>query len=129
VDSDDMRFELVASSLRADSGDLKAFSEALATKLEGALPDRCTVVRKGGGFFSGPKRVERITVDLGDLQYQLVVDGGRVEPSRGKAVRGIVLKTERLLLEQWIDDLSRQLTSEAQESEQARLSLERLLGT
>jgi hypothetical protein len=39
-----------------------------------------------------------------------------------------VLKTERLPLDEWIDDLSRALTEEAQRSEQARLALQRLLG-
>jgi hypothetical protein len=43
-------------------------------------------------------------------------------------VRGIVLKTEQLPLDGWIDDLSRDLTDQAQNSEQARLALGRLLG-
>jgi len=34
-------FEMVAASLRADSADLRTFVEALAAKLEGALPGRC----------------------------------------------------------------------------------------
>src|SRR4051812_21484898 len=99
-----MTFELVASSLRADVGDLKAFVEALATKLEGAIPDRTVVERKGGGLFSKTKRVQHISVDMGDVRYELQVDGGRVEPSRCKAVRGIVLKSERVPLDDWIDD-------------------------
>jgi hypothetical protein len=39
-----------------------------------------------------------------------------------------VLKTERLPVDEWIEDLSRQLAAEAQRNEQARLALERLLG-
>ena len=35
---EDPGFELVAASLRADATDLAAFVEALAVKLEGALP-------------------------------------------------------------------------------------------
>jgi hypothetical protein len=125
---EDLGFELLASSLRADAGDLKAFMEALATKLEGALPSRTSVERKGGGFFSKEKRVHQIFVDMGDTRYALKSDGGRVEASRGRAVRGIVLKTEQLPLDEWINDLSRVLTDEAQRSEQARMALERLLG-
>lgn len=125
---DDMGFELVASSLRADTGDLKVFVEALATKLEGAMPDRTKVQRKGGGLFSKEKRVSRISVSIGNNQYDLVADGGRVQASKGTAVRGIVLKNELLPLDGWIDDLSRELSQEAQQSEQARLALERLLG-
>lgn len=125
---EDMGFELLASSLRADTGDLKAFVEALAVKLEGALPDRTQVERKGGGLFSREKRVGRISVQMANNRYELVADGGRVQASRGTAVRGIVLKNELLPLDQWIDDLSRELSIEAQQSEQARIALERLLG-
>ncbi len=128
LESDSFGFEVLASSLRADAGDLKAFMEALATKLEGALPSQTTVTRRGGGLFSGSKRVDRIMVDLGDYRYELQSSGSRVQPSRSKAVRGIVLKTEQIPLDEWIDELSRQLTAEAQRSEQARLALERLLG-
>jgi hypothetical protein len=125
---EDLGFELLASSLRADSGDLKTFMEALATKLEGALPSRTTVERKGGGIFSKEKRVHQIFVEMGETRFALKTDSGRVECTRGRAVRGIVLKTDQLPLDEWINDLSRVLTDEAQRSEQARMALERLLG-
>ncbi len=128
MESDSFGFEVLASSLRADAGDLKTFMGALASKLEGALPSQTTVARRGGGLFSGPKRVDRISVDLGEFRYELQMVGARVQPSRSKAVRGIVLKTEQVPLNEWIDELSRQLTAEAERSEQARLALERLLG-
>jgi hypothetical protein len=124
---EDFGFELLASSLRADAADLNVFAEALATKLEGALPGHTTVDRKGG-LFSKAKRVRHVTVDLGESRYELSADGGRVETTRCKTVRGIVLKTERLPVDEWIEDLSRQLAAEAQRNEQARLALERLLG-
>lgn len=125
---EDIGFELLASSLRADATDLKAFTEALAVKLEGALPGQTSVERKSDGFFSKTKHVHRIVVDMGDTRYELNRQGGRVQTLRGKSVRGIVLKTEQLPLDQWIEDLSRDLTEAAQSSEQARLALERLLG-
>ena len=125
---DDLGFELLASSLRADAGDLKAFTEALAVKLEGALPNQTRVERKSSGLFSKVKQVHHLSVDMGDQRFELTADGGRVQATRCKAVRGIVLKTESLPLDQWIDELSRQLTAAAQQSEQARLALERLLG-
>jgi hypothetical protein len=127
-DVEDIGFELLASSLRADAADLNAFVEALATKLEGALPTQTVVERKPTGLFSKTKRVHRISIDMGNTRYDLVADGGRVQAGRGTAVRGIVLKTEQLPLDRWIDELSRELTEEAQRSEQARIALERLLG-
>jgi hypothetical protein len=127
VESDDLDFELVASSLRADSRDLKTFVEALAVKLEGALPGQCFIERRGGGLFSREKHVHRIQVMLGDQRFELSADGGRVETTCAKAVRGIVLKTESVPLDEWIDRLSRGLAEHAQTSEQARIALERLL--
>lgn len=120
-------FELLAASLRADSGDITAFTEALAVKLSGALPGQ-TVVERKGGLLSREKRVRRMTVDLGDQRYDLEVAGSRITPRVCRVVRGIVLKTDEVSLEQWIDDLSRRLAQEAEHSEQARLALERLLG-
>jgi hypothetical protein len=127
VDQDDMQFELLAASLRADTRDLKTFVEALASKMEGALPAQTNVERRGGGLFSKEKRVHRIQIRLGDMRYELVAEGGGVETSRARAVRGIVLKTEQVPLTDWVDDLSRVLAEAAQNNEQARLALEQLL--
>ncbi len=124
---DDPGFELLAASLRADSGDVKGFTGVLAEKLQAALPAQTRVERKGG-LLSREKRVSHIVVDLGDQQYQLQHSGGRLIPAVSKVVRGIVLKTEEVSLDEWIDGLSRRLADEASRSEQARLALERLLG-
>jgi hypothetical protein len=124
---EDPGFELVAASLRADANDLRAFAEALAVKLEGALPGHTRVERKGG-LLSRGKPVQAIAVTFGELCYRLDVDGGRLDPSRQKAVRGIVLHTDRLGLDEWIDGLSRELTAVAAASEQSREALARMLG-
>ena len=128
MEQDGMQFELLAASLRADSTDLAAFTEALAAKLEGALPGQTELQRKGGGLFGGPKRVSKIGVQLGDCRYELRFEKQGIDCTRGKSVRGIVLKTEQLTLDEWIEALSRDLTEQAGKNEQARLALERLVG-
>ena len=125
--SDGMDVDLLAASLRSSSSDLATFVEVLADKLEDALPGRVQVERRGR-FMSKDKRVERLQCTLGDERYLLAARGGTVETRRAKAVRGVVLKTEALPLEQWIDALARDLAAEARTSEQARLALEQLLG-
>ena len=121
-------FEMVAASLRADSGDLPAYVDALAVKLEGALPGRCEVGRRAKRLFSHQKVVRKLSLSIGDWRYTLDADGaGNVTTGRAKAVRGIVLKTEQLPLADWIASLARDLSSEAATSEQARIALERLL--
>lgn len=124
---DDLGFDLVAASLRADANDLRAFAEALAIKLEQALPGH-TQVQRRGGLLSRGKPVRSISVSFGELCYRLDVDGGQLDPCRQKAVRGIVLHTEQLPLDDWIDALSRELTAVAAASEQSREALARMLG-
>jgi hypothetical protein len=121
-------FDLLAASLRADLGDLEAFVEALATKLTESFPDRVQVERQGSGFLGrGVKRVVRVSVRLGDNEYELDHDGGRVLTRRKNVVRGIALKTEELPMDTWIDDLSGKLVDEAGRSERDRLALQKLL--
>jgi hypothetical protein len=124
---DDPGFDLVAASLRADTTDLSAFVEALAVKLEGALPDSVKVDRKGGGLLSREKRVRRISIGMDEARYDLERVGESIQTSRCNEVRGIVIKSERLGLDEWIDALSRELTQRAQQSERSMLALQRLL--
>jgi hypothetical protein len=120
--------DLVASSLRADAADTRSLAEALAVKLEAALPQHTRVDRRSKGFLSRAKQVRRIEVDCGDARYSLAVDDrGAVQAVRAHEVRGIVLKNEPLALDAWIDALARDLSEMARSSEQGRLALERLL--
>jgi hypothetical protein len=119
-------FDMVAAGLRADATDLNAFVEALAVKLEGALPGRVTIARQGG-LFSRSKGVREISVDMGDSRYSLVSNGGRIETTRRNEVRGIAIKSEPLELDEWIAALSRELEAAARESADGRRALERLL--
>ena len=122
--SDDL--DLLAASLRADAGDVDAFVEALAVKLEEALPGQVEVERRGG-LLGGGKRVRRIEVTLGDQRYELEAERGRVTCRRRSVVRGIALKTQELDLDAWIAALSQDLVEEAERSERGRQALARLL--
>ena len=124
---EDPDFDLVAASLRADTVDMHAFAEALAVKLEQTLPGLVDVERRGG-LFSRDKQVRSISATFGEQCYRLVVDAGRVVASRQRSVRGIVLHTDQLALDEWIDGLSRELTAAASTSEQSRAALARMLG-
>lgn len=127
MDPDAEGFELVAASLRADAADLPTFVEVLAGKLEGALPGHVQVERHARKLLSHGKVVRKITVELGDMRYTLDASGAELATSRAKAVRGIVLKNERLGLPEWIDGLAHDLAAQAAGSEAARAALQRLL--
>jgi len=125
--SEPMRTELFAASLRADKTDLKTFLDALAVKLEGSLPDYTRVTRQGS-FFSRERSVKEIVVSLGEYQYRIGREKqGSLVAIRAHVVRGIVLKTEQIPVDQWIDELSEALAQLASRSAQSRAALERFL--
>lgn len=123
-----LQVDLLAASLRADTSDLKAFLEVLAVKLEGALPYQTTVTRQSR-LFSRERPVREILITLGDYQYRITRDqqGNSLTTARAKVVRGIVLKTDLLAMEQWIEELAKGLARQASQSDQARKALERFL--
>jgi hypothetical protein len=122
------RFDLAASSLRADAADARALAEALAVKLSEALPGQTRTRRQAARFLSRAKRLERIEVQLGAETFVLALSGEAAETSVAKTVRGVVIKRQNLPFEAWLDALSEALGAEAERSETARLSLERHLG-
>lgn len=121
-----LSFDLLAASIRADAADMRTFLEALAAKLEGALPGEVQVRRRGGLFHSAHE-VESLTVHLGDHRFELTKRGTALEPAVRNEVRGITLKTERVELDEWIELLARRLHEHAESSAQARAALEKLV--
>lgn len=125
--SEPLQVEMFAASLRADFTDVKAFLEALAVKLAGSLPNYTTVTRQSS-IFSRAHPVKEIAVSLGEYQYRIGREGqGPLVAYRAKVVRNIVLKTEQIPLEQWIEELAEALAETAAHSTQARAALERFL--
>jgi hypothetical protein len=119
--------DLLAASLRADTSDVGAFVEGLASKLEDVLPGRVKVQRGRRGLF-GPKVVQSISLDAGDERLELVREAGeRIEMRCARMSGGIVLKRETLESDAWLSALGSAMAAEAQRSEQTRQALERLL--
>jgi hypothetical protein len=122
----DLNIDLVTASLRADAGDLGAFVEALAVKLEEAIPGGVSVERRRDGMF-GPKRVRRIAVDAGDRRLELRASDGSVQTACSRLSGGIVLKREELATDDWLRALGEALAVQARSSQTTRQALERLL--
>lgn len=121
-------FDLSAAGLRAGGSDLSAFFQALAGKLEQALPGRTRIERRGGGLLGrGPRGARSIQVDLGDCRYRLELDGGALSGSRERRSGGIAIGRDALDADAWIAALTDELREEAARDAGARLALERLL--
>jgi hypothetical protein len=122
-----LNMDLLAASLRADASDISTFVEALAAKLEAALPGGVRVERVRRGF-RGPRWVRQISLDAGGLRLTLQrSESDALECRASRVSGGIVLKTEPVELEVWIEQLGRALSAEAQRSVRAREALERLM--
>lgn len=127
-DDPGQELDLAAAEVRADREDTHALIEALASRLEEALP-RVAVVkrRRVGGFLSKQSEVERIEVSLDDQRFELDHSRGGCQCTRHTVVRGITLKREELPLAEWIRELVDEVTRAATVGEQARMTLEGLL--
>lgn len=118
--------DLVAAALRADLGDISAFVEGLATRLELALPGLVEVKRSRSGF-RGPKVVTEIAVRAGEDNLQLQRSGAVVNTRRTKVSGGIVIKTEALDIDTWLSALAVAVADQARRSERTRLALQQLV--
>src|SRR5579862_4507733 len=120
--------DLAAASTRNDQVDTLAMIEALAVRLEEALPRLTRVKRRRvGGLLSKRSEVERIEVELGDQRFELVQAGGPPLCARNKVVRGITLKREEVPVQQWVQELVEEVVRTAAVGEQARIALEGLV--
>ncbi|HEY1775169.1 MAG TPA: hypothetical protein VGG41_03315 [Solirubrobacteraceae bacterium] len=128
IEDPGLTLDLAAADLRADSTDTRALLDALAARLEEALPRMAVVKRRRvGGFRSKHTEIERIDVALEDQRFELEDARSGLRCTRHTVVRGITLKREELPLAQWVHDLVTEVVSAASVGEQARMTLEGLL--
>ena len=122
----DLDLDLVTASLRADTGDVETFVEALASKLEQAVPRATTVERRREGMF-GPKKVRRISIDTGRTRLELRAGGASIQTMCARLSGGIVLKSEEVSTDAWLRALAEALAEQARDSQTTRQALDRLL--
>ncbi len=118
----------VAGALaHAYAQDARTFLPLLGQVLTSALPEECEIERRGG-LFQREKPIRKVTVALGDQIYTLEDLGrGPLAATRAKIVRGITLKTEPLPVEDWLADLSAEISARATQNEKAFFALKNLL--
>jgi len=102
-------FDLSAAWLRRASGDMKAFMQALAVRLEDALPERVEVERKRDGFFSRESHAVRIAVAFDTSLYTLILEHGRLTARRAKIVHGVSLSSDDIAVPDWFAGLNREV--------------------
>jgi hypothetical protein len=116
----------IAAAIHADLHAVGGFLEHLATVLEAGFGET-TVVQRSGGLFR-PKQVESVEVMFEDAVFRLHRSRGNVRAEHGTSVRGIVLNTDVVALEDWIERLCLSLASLSDSSAAARSAIGRIAG-
>lgn len=99
-------FDLSAAWYRKAQGDLRAFLEGFAARMEAAIPGHVTVDRKRDGLFSKTSHVVKVAIDAGPGVYVLALENNHLSALRAKAVRGVTLKSEPMDLPDWLAALN-----------------------
>ncbi len=117
--------DVLAASLQMDkqeSGDLLEF---LAKKLQQSLPNN-TQIQRGG--FLGMGAIKQITIRFDENHYQINRERyGSFTPKIIKVVRGVVIKTTEISMEQWNNELALELSRLAQRSSEMRNALSKFV--
>jgi hypothetical protein len=107
-------FDIEAALLRRSQGDLRAFMEALAVRLENALPQQVIVERRRDGFLSKFNHVFRIEVRTQKAVYSLTLTKGVPAATKAKVVRGVVISTSPMTAAAWLSEVRAEVSALAE---------------
>ena len=124
--------EMITAALRADSADVALYARVLTESLGDALPEGCVAVDRArtmsDRMHGRPGQVRKITVRLGEKVLILTVQPGRPPAAEiCREVRGVVLSRQPAGLQEWVDDLARELVAQAQQNAQTAEVLRKLV--
>lgn len=118
-----LKVDVLAAALRFDHQETSDLLEFLAQKLEQSLP-QATTIRRSGGLFGKTHLVKEILVRFDHVHYQLTREPhGSLSAKVLKLVRGVVLKTTEVSVDQWTDAIAHQLADLSQRSAHTRQAL------
>ena len=121
--SDVEPFDLAAAWSRRAGGDGKAFAEALAARLEPALPGRVSVARKRDGLFSSTSHVSSIAVRFDDALLVLAAERGTLSARHAKVVRGVTIGSRDVPVADWLAEVVRRTRTLGQGAASAHAAL------
>ena len=102
-----MNFSMDAAQLRQSAHNQSAYLEALATRLQAALPSGTVQVTRSFSILSKRRPIKTIVVTIGDNEYLLNFEKSMgIQTAIGNVVRGVVLKTETVPFVEWLQRLT-----------------------
>lgn len=124
---DALQVDVLACSLQMDKSQSGDMLEYLATKLSSALPEE-TEITRGGWFLSSSRTVTELTLKLGDVGFQMLREKkGAITARQMKIVRGVVLKTEEVDVEKWVQNLAAALAAMAEKNSRTKEALQKFV--
>jgi hypothetical protein len=112
-------FDLSAAWFRKAQGDLRAFLEGFAVRMEGAFPGHVAVERQRDGLFSKTSHVVKVAIDAGPAVYVLGLQNNHLSALRSKSVRGVTLKSEAMNVPEWLAALNADIQQLAAQTDTA----------
>jgi hypothetical protein len=129
---DSLSLEEITAALRADTADVALYARVLTESLGDALPPGCVEVERARTMSDRmrgrPGQVQKVTVRLGEKVLSLAVRPGRPPAAEiCREVRGVVLSRQPAGLQEWVDDLARELVAHARQNSRAAEVLRKLV--
>jgi len=122
-----LQVDVLACSLQMDKSESGDLLEFLAAKLASALPEEVEITR-GGWLLSAKKPVTELKVSLGEQGFQMIREKrGAITARQMKIVRGVVLKTEEVPVEKWVENLAQALAQMAEKNSRTKQALQKFV--
>ena len=119
--------DVFAATLAKGLQESQDLLEFLAQKFDGPLSALLTV-KRGGGLFSKVHPVEELTLKFPQFHFQITRDrGGAFRAMILKEVRGVVLKSTPVSVDEWLQRLAQELSTQAEASVNSRQALSRFV--
>jgi len=119
--------ELLTHDLRGGLQDSRALLEQLAQRWQSLLPHHTTLDYHSNFLgLGGKKGLARVRIHLGNDEFVLENEHGRIGASRKHVVHKVALSSETLPLELWLEQMLAALETEAQHSRAVQDTLEQL---
>lgn len=123
MDSGAGEFDLGMAWYRKAQGDLRAFLEAFAVRMDGAVPGRVKIERRRDGLLSRASHVVKVTIAGEAGTYVLSLDNGHLSAARAKSVRGVTLNSQTMNFPEWLSALNADLQHLAERAGEAQTAL------
>ncbi len=120
-------FDLEAAWLRRFQADAEANLRAFALSLREAMPELVTVA-ESRGLFERKGRITGVTIALGEHQYRLQLEKGRLQASIAMIVRGITLNTKSVDPAEWFRRLAEETHKASEHAKSLSQSINSFMG-